>query len=40
MLSECKDAVYYITKFFSTITELKSFSTKFQIDKNLLIFLF
>ena len=39
-LSECKDAADYITKFRSTVTELKSFSTKFQMDENLLIFLF
>lgn len=39
-LSECKDATDYITKFRATITELKSFSAKFLMDKNLLIFLF
>ena len=39
-LSECKDAADYVTKFRSTVTELKSFSTKFQMDENLLIFLF
>ena len=40
MLSECKDAADFITKFRSNCTELKSFSTKFQMDENLLIFLF
>lgn len=39
-LSECKDAADYVTKFRATVTELKSFSTKFQMDENLLIFLF
>ncbi len=39
-LSECKDAADYVTKFRATVTELKSFSTKFQIDENLLFFLF
>ena len=39
-LNECKDTADYITKFRSTVTELKSFSTKFQMDDNLLIFFF
>ncbi|MCJ1348107.1 hypothetical protein MMC31_006338 [Peltigera leucophlebia] len=39
-LSKCKDAADYVTKFCFTVTELKSFSTKFQMDENLLIFLF
>ena len=39
-LSECKNAADYVTKFCATVTELKSFSTKFQTDENLLIFLF
>ncbi len=39
-LSECKDAADYVTKFCATVIELKSFSTKFQVDENLLIFLF
>ena len=39
-LSECKDAADYVIKFRATVTELKSFSTKFQMDENLLIFLF
>ena len=39
-LSECKDVADYVTKFCAMITELKSFSTTFQIDENLLIFLF
>ena len=39
-LSECKDTADYVTKFCATVTELKSFSTKFQMDENLLIFLF
>lgn len=38
-LNECKDAADYITKFRSTVTELKSFSTKFQMNENWLIFL-
>ncbi len=28
-LNECKDAADYITKFCSTVTEFKTFSTKF-----------
>ncbi len=28
-LNECKDAADYVTKFRSTVMELKSFSTKF-----------
>ena len=39
-LNECKDAADYVTKFRSTATEFKCFSTKFQIDENWLIFLF
>ena len=39
-LNECKDAADYVIKFCSTVTELKSFSTKSQMDENWLIFLF
>ncbi len=39
-LNECKDVADYVTKFHSTVTEHKSFSTKFQMDENWLIFLF
>lgn len=40
ILNKCKDVADYVTKFRSIVTQLKSSSTKFQIDKNLLIFLF
>lgn len=40
ILNECRDARNYVTNLFITITELNSFSTKFQINENLLIFLF
>ncbi len=33
-LNECKDTADYVTKFYPTVTELKSFSTKFQMDEN------
>ncbi len=39
-LSECKNVADFVTKFCATITELKSFSATFQMDENLLIFLF
>ncbi len=39
-LNECKDATDYVTKFRSTVTELKSFSTKFSMNRNWLISLF
>ena len=39
-LSKFRDAEDHVTKFCATVTELKSFSTKFQMDENLLIFHF
>lgn len=39
-LNECKNAVDYIIKFDSTVTKQRSFLATFQIEKNLLIFLF
>ncbi len=39
-LSEWKDTADHVTKFCANVTELKSFSTKFQMHENLLIFLF
>ncbi len=40
ILIECKGAKDYVTKFHATVNELKSFSPKFQMNENLLIFLF
>ncbi len=39
-LNECKNAADYVTKFRSTVTELKSFSTQFSMDENWFICLF
>lgn len=37
-LTDCKDAANYITRFRVVVNELKSFSNKLQLDKNLWIF--
>ncbi len=39
-LADCKDASDYITQFRELINELKSFSSKLQLDEKILIFLF